>query len=61
MHSLSLTAAFLPSISALVLGFYAIATTAYSLSVKRMLLIDVLTLAGLYTVPDPGRCGRHQY
>ncbi|WP_040854128.1 UbiA family prenyltransferase [Phyllobacterium sp. YR531] len=29
---------------------YLIATTAYSLSIKRMLLIDVLTLAGLYTL-----------
>src|SRR6185437_1759276 len=29
---------------------YFVATTAYSLAVKRMLLIDVLTLAWLYTV-----------
>jgi 4-hydroxybenzoate polyprenyltransferase len=34
----------------LVLGSYAILTTAYSFALKRMLLIDVLTLAGLYTV-----------
>ena len=33
-----------------VLLIYLVATTAYSLSVKRMLLIDVLTLAGLYTL-----------
>lgn len=33
-----------------VLLVYLVATTAYSLSVKRMLLIDVLTLAGLYTL-----------
>jgi len=33
-----------------VLALYLIATTAYSLSLKRMLLVDVLTLAGLYTV-----------
>lgn len=33
-----------------VLGAYLVATTAYSLSLKRMLLIDVLTLAGLYTM-----------
>ena len=32
------------------LGAYLVITTAYSLSVKRMLLIDVLTLAGLYTM-----------
>ncbi len=35
---------------AAVLVVYLIATTAYSLSLKRMLLIDVLTLAGLYTL-----------
>lgn len=34
----------------LVLGVYLVATTAYSVSLKRMLLIDVLTLAGLYTI-----------
>jgi 4-hydroxybenzoate polyprenyltransferase len=33
-----------------VLGGYIVITTAYSLALKRMLLIDVLTLAGLYTV-----------
>src|SRR6056297_440053 len=33
-----------------VLGIYLIATFAYSLSLKRKLLIDVLTLAGLYTI-----------
>ncbi len=33
----------------LVLGAYLVATTAYSLSVKRMLLLDVLMLAALYT------------
>ncbi len=32
-----------------VLAVYLIATTAYSFSVKRMLLLDVLMLAGLYT------------
>lgn len=32
-----------------VLALYLAATTAYSLSFKRMLLVDVLTLAGLYT------------
>lgn len=43
-------AAFLPWQFAVVLAGYLVATTAYSLSLKRMLLIDVLTLAGLYTV-----------
>ena len=33
-----------------VLAGYIVVTTAYSLSFKRMLLVDVLTLAGLYTV-----------
>jgi 4-hydroxybenzoate polyprenyltransferase len=40
----------LPAMFQLVLGGYAILTTAYSFALKRMLLIDVLTLAGLYTV-----------
>ncbi len=43
-------ALFLPIEFAGVLALYLVATTAYSLSVKRMLLIDVLLLAGLYTV-----------
>ena len=33
-----------------VLAGYIVVTTAYSLSFKRMLLVDVLTLAGLYTI-----------
>jgi len=33
-----------------VLALYMIATTAYSVALKRMLLLDVLTLAGLYTM-----------
>lgn len=40
---------FLPPLFAIVLGIYLVATTAYSISVKRMLLIDILMLAGLYT------------
>ncbi|WP_026481262.1 UbiA family prenyltransferase [Ahrensia sp. 13_GOM-1096m] len=40
----------LPSMFAVVLVVYFIATTAYSLKVKRWLLLDVLTLAGLYTI-----------
>ncbi|MCV9965381.1 UbiA family prenyltransferase [Pararhizobium sp. BT-229] len=47
--SLSLTA-LLPYDFALVLGFYAVATTAYTFVLKRKLLVDVFTLAGLYTV-----------
>lgn len=43
-------ALFLPPLFGLVLIAYLIATTAYSLSFKRMLLVDVLTLAGLYTL-----------
>lgn len=42
-------AALLPPLFMVVLIGYLVATTAYSLSLKRMLLIDVLTLAGLYT------------
>ncbi len=46
----AVTAAFLPPLFWLVLAGYLVATTAYSLSIKRMLLIDVFTLAGLYTM-----------
>ncbi|MGE3307875.1 MAG: UbiA family prenyltransferase, partial [Rhizobiaceae bacterium] len=45
-----LTAAFLPPLFWGVLATYLVITTAYSLSLKRMLLLDVLTLAGLYTM-----------
>lgn len=45
-----LAASLLDPLFWLVLGGYLVATTAYSLSLKRMLLIDVLTLAGLYTM-----------
>jgi len=41
---------FLPPIFAFVIGLYAATTTAYSLAIKRMLLVDVLCLAGLYTL-----------
>ena len=41
---------FLPAMFQLVLAAYAVLTTAYSFALKRMLLIDVMTLAGLYTV-----------
>ncbi|MEL6920653.1 MAG: UbiA family prenyltransferase [Pseudomonadota bacterium] len=41
---------FLPPVFAAVLAGYFVITTAYSLKIKRWLLIDVLTLASLYTV-----------
>ncbi|UUP16053.1 UbiA family prenyltransferase [Nitratireductor thuwali] len=44
------TAAFLPPVFAAVLALYLVTTTAYSIAVKRMLLVDVLMLAGLYTL-----------
>jgi 4-hydroxybenzoate polyprenyltransferase/phosphoserine phosphatase len=44
------TAVFLPPLFIGVLAAYLVATTAYSLSVKRMLLLDVLMLAFLYTM-----------
>lgn len=44
------TCLFLPPVFALVLAVYLVATTAYSISVKRMLLIDILMLAWLYTM-----------
>jgi 4-hydroxybenzoate polyprenyltransferase len=40
----------LPSMFAYVLAVYVVMTLAYSFALKRMLLIDVLMLAGLYTV-----------
>jgi UbiA prenyltransferase family/haloacid dehalogenase-like hydrolase len=44
------SALFLPIEFVAMLGTYLVITTAYSFSIKRMLLIDVLTLAGLYTI-----------
>ena len=46
----AVAAAFLPPLFWAALGGYLVITTAYSLAIKRMLLIDVLTLAGLYTM-----------
>jgi 4-hydroxybenzoate polyprenyltransferase len=40
----------LPPLFWLVLATYLVTTTAYTVSLKRMLLIDVMTLAGLYTI-----------
>lgn len=40
----------LPPVFGATLALYLVITTAYSLSLKRMLLVDVLTLAGLYTM-----------
>ncbi len=45
-----ITCLFLPPLFGLVLFVYLVATTAYSMAVKRMLLIDILMLAGLYTM-----------
>lgn len=45
-----LIASALPWQFGLVLALYFVATSAYSLKIKRWLLLDVLTLAGLYTV-----------
>lgn len=44
------TCLFLPPIFALVIGVYLAATTAYSLVLKRALLVDVICLAALYTL-----------
>lgn len=40
----------LPPLFSAVMIIYLVATTAYSMSLKRMLLIDILMLAGLYTM-----------
>lgn len=45
----TIAAAVLPPFFWGALAAYLVATTAYSVSIKRMLLIDVLALAGLYT------------
>lgn len=45
-----LLALLLPGSFMVVLVVYLLATTAYSFSIKRMLLLDVLMLAGLYTM-----------
>ena len=45
-----LTALLLPPLFLVTLVTYLVATTAYSLAIKRMLLLDVLMLAGLYTM-----------
>ncbi len=46
----ALSALFLPSAFLSVLASYYVATLAYSLVLKRMVIVDVLVLAGLYTV-----------
>ena len=45
-----LSAALLPPAATAVLGFYYVVTLAYSLSLKRRMAIDVIALAGLYTL-----------
>jgi 4-hydroxybenzoate polyprenyltransferase len=46
----ALIAVFLPGKFQLALGAYYVLTVAYSLSLKRMLLVDAVALAGLYTL-----------
>jgi 4-hydroxybenzoate polyprenyltransferase/phosphoserine phosphatase len=41
---------FLPPMFAVIIAIYIVSTTAYSLAIKRMLLLDVICLAGLYTL-----------
>lgn len=45
-----LSATLLPPAATAVLGFYYLVTLAYSLSLKRRMAIDVIALAGLYTL-----------
>ena len=42
--------AFMPPAFIMWLGFYAVVTTAYSLLLKRLVLVDVIALAGLYSL-----------
>jgi 4-hydroxybenzoate polyprenyltransferase len=46
----SLAVSLLPGLFAAVLGFYAAINGIYSLYVKRLIVVDVLVLAGLYTL-----------
>jgi 4-hydroxybenzoate polyprenyltransferase len=48
--SIALGAVFLPTLFFPVLAIYYAATLAYSVSLRRLLLIDICTLAGLYTL-----------
>jgi len=48
--SFIIAAAFLPAQFFIVLGLYFTLTTAYSFHLKRVLVVDVLVLAGLYTL-----------
>jgi 4-hydroxybenzoate polyprenyltransferase len=48
--SFIIAAGFLPIRFFIVLGLYFLLTTAYSFYLKRVLIVDVLVLAGLYTV-----------
>lgn len=41
---------FLPPMFAVIIAIYIVSTTAYSLAIKRMLLLDVICLAGLYAL-----------
>ena len=47
--SFALAVAFLPAAFVAMLGLYFVGTVSYSLFLKRLLLLDVLVLAGLYT------------
>lgn len=48
--SFTIAAVFLPLNFFIVLGLYFLLTTAYSFHLKRVLVVDVLVLAGLYTL-----------
>lgn len=48
--SVALSLLLMPSIFSVVLIFYFAVTVAYSFSLKRKLIVDVVTLAGLYTL-----------
>lgn len=48
--SFAIAAVFLPLHFFIVLGLYFLLTTAYSFHLKRVLIVDVLVLAGLYTL-----------
>lgn len=48
--SLALTSTFLPPLAMILIGIYVAVANLYSLLLKRIAVLDVLTLAGLYTI-----------
>jgi 4-hydroxybenzoate polyprenyltransferase len=50
MFAVALSVSFMPTLFTVSLGVYFVLTIAYSLRLKSMVVVDVMTLAGLYTL-----------